>query len=75
MLKDQSKEAKLLVEKTGDKTLAYVFLIKHPDYPNIKCIDDMPPCKVEPLIECNGHCGTNDLNPPNNTFYQLNLDI
>lgn len=67
MLKDQSKEA----ERTGN---TQVFLVKHPDYPHLKCIDDMPECKVEPLMECNGHCGTNDLNKQNKTYYQLNLE-
>lgn len=67
MLKDQSNEAK----KSGN---IQVFLVKHPDYPNLKCIDDMPECEVEPLIECNGHCGTNDLNAQNKTFSQLNLE-
>lgn len=56
MLKDQSKEAK----KSGNEL---VFLVKHPDYPHLKCIDDMPDCKVIPLMECNGFCGTNDLTP------------
>jgi hypothetical protein len=61
MLKDQSIEAK----ESGNEL---VFLVKHPDYPNLKCIDDMPECKVEPLKECNGYCGINDLqrNPTEN---------
>ncbi len=29
-------------------------------------------CKVEPLMECNGFCGSNDLLPQNKTFNQLN---
>lgn len=56
MLKDQSKAA-----KTSGNVL--VFLKKHPLYPNLKSIDEMPACKVEPLFECNGFCGLNDLNP------------
>lgn len=75
ILKDQSNEAKKRVKETGDKTKAFVFLIKHPDYPDIKCIDDMPPCKVEPLLECNGHCGIDDLNTPNNTYNEINHDV
>ena len=54
MLKDQSKEA----EDTGNKL---VFLKPHPDYPQYKSLADMKPSKVEPLFECNGFCGTNDL--------------
>lgn len=68
MLKDQSKSAK----ESGN---VLVFLKKHPDYPNLKCIDDMPDCKVEPLFECNGFCGTNDLNPPQETSFQINFDF
>ena len=55
MLKDQSKKA----IESGN---VLVFLKKHPNYPYLKCIDDMPDCKVEPLFECNGFCGLNDLN-------------
>lgn len=54
MLKDQSKEAK----NSGSQL---VFLKKHPLYPLNKCIDEMPQCEVEPLFECNGFCGINDL--------------
>ncbi len=67
MLKDQSMAAK----ESGN---IQVFLIKHTNYPDLKCIDDMPECKVEPLFECNGHCGINDLIENNETHYQLNLD-
>jgi len=66
ILRDQSNEAK----ETGN---FQVFLVKHPDYPHLKCIDDMPECKVEPLIECNGFCGLDDLNPVNKTHELLNL--
>lgn len=65
MLKDQSKEAK----RTGN---VQVFLMKHPDYPELKCIDDMPKCEVKPLFECNGFCGLNDLNEQNKTAMELN---
>lgn len=62
MLKDQSKEAKELVEKTGDKTKQFVFLKPHPDYPEIKDISMMKGREPKPLVECNGFCSTNDLN-------------
>lgn len=68
MLKDQGKEA-----KNSGNTL--VFLRKHPLYPELKCIDDMMEQKVEPLMECNGFCGINDLNPQNNTQNQLNFEL
>ena len=49
MLKDQSKGGGL------------VFLKPHPKYPNIKDISMMKGREVKPLLECNGFCGTNDL--------------
>jgi len=59
MLKDQSKEATAKAKINPKANL--VFLVKNKDYPEIKCIDEMPECKVEPLVDCNGYCGTNDL--------------
>jgi 3'-phosphoadenosine 5'-phosphosulfate sulfotransferase (PAPS reductase)/FAD synthetase len=68
MLKDQSKEAK----ESGN---ILVFLKKHPNYPNLKCLADFPKQEVKPLFECNGFCGTNDLNPKRNeTEKELNFD-
>jgi 3'-phosphoadenosine 5'-phosphosulfate sulfotransferase (PAPS reductase)/FAD synthetase len=67
MLKDQSGEAK----KSGK---SYVFLVKHPDYPDYKCLDDMKPMKVRPLNECNGFCGVNDLIEKNPTEMEINND-
>lgn len=49
MLKDQSKGGGL------------VFLKPHAKYPNIKDISMMKGREPEPLFECNGFCGTNDL--------------
>jgi len=73
MLKDQTKEAKERIERTGQKWAAFIFLKKHPDYPDVICIDDKPQKEVKPLMECNGFCGTNDLNPKNETEEQLNF--
>jgi 3'-phosphoadenosine 5'-phosphosulfate sulfotransferase (PAPS reductase)/FAD synthetase len=67
MLKDQSKIAK----ESGN---VLVFLKKHPNYPELKSIDEMPECKVEPLFECNGFCGINDLVERNNTEKEINFD-
>lgn len=64
MLKDQSNLAK----QTKNQL---VFLKKHPDYPHLKSIEDMKPRPVKPLMECNGFCGTNDLNPTNETEEEL----
>lgn len=49
MLKDQSKGGGL------------VFLKPHPKYPQIKDISMMKGRPPQPLFECNGFCGTNDL--------------
>jgi 3'-phosphoadenosine 5'-phosphosulfate sulfotransferase (PAPS reductase)/FAD synthetase len=74
MLKDQGRVAKKLVEDTGIKWKQLIFLKKHPDYPELKCLSDMPQQEVKPLFECNGFCGTNDLNPTNETEFEVNFD-
>ena len=66
MLKDQS-----IVAKRNKKNL--VFLKKHPEYPDYKTIDDMRGTSIEPLMECNGLCGVNDLNKNSDTSKELNL--
>jgi hypothetical protein len=68
MLKDQSSKAKAL-----GNTL--VFLKKHPNYPNLKCIDEIGGRDVEPLFECNGFCGTNDLNERTSTENEINYGL
>jgi hypothetical protein len=75
MLKDQSKESKEIAIKTGLKYLSFVFLKKHKDYPDIKCIDDMRKQTVEPLFECNGFCGVNDLSERKITEGQINFNF
>lgn len=65
MLKDQSKAAKA----SGN---VLVFLKKHPDYPNLKCLADMAPQEVKPLFECNGFCGINDLSERSETEKEIN---
>lgn len=74
MLKDQSNEAKKLVDQSGVKWKAFIFLKKHPNYPDVKCLDDMKKQEVKPLFECNGFCGTNDLVERSSTEGELNLD-
>lgn len=50
--KDQSKSAK-------ESGIKLVFLKKHPEYPDYKCIDDIKTKGMKPLsFECNGFCGT-----------------
>lgn len=53
--RDQSKKA-----KNEKNTL--IFLKPHPKYPNIKDISMFKGREPETLIECNGWCGSNDLN-------------
>lgn len=53
--KDQSKEAK----KRGG--FVPVFLLPHPDYPRVKDISQFNGREPEPLLECNGFCGLDDL--------------
>lgn len=67
MLKQQSKEAKA----SGNQLL---FLKKNPLYPHIKSIDDMPRLKVEPLFDCNGLCGINDLSKRLDTENEINYE-
>ena len=68
MLKDQSRDAKA-------KGTNLVFLRKHPDYPDYKCLDDMRGRPVQPLMECNGFCGVNDFNPINETEKEINFQF
>lgn len=67
MLKDQSKLAK----ESGN---VLVFLKKHPQYPHLKSIDEMPVCEVKPLQECNGFCNTNAYNIKNPTQFEINFE-
>jgi len=60
MLKDQGKG--------GGK----VFLLPHPDYPGIKDITMMKGRTPKPLFECNGFCGSNELDDQNKTQFEMN---
>lgn len=66
MLKDQSGKAK----ESGNQL---VFLKPHPDYPEIKDISQMKGREPKPLTDCNGFCGTNDLER-NPTEEEINYD-
>lgn len=67
MLRDQSMAAK----ESGN---SQVFLRKNKKYPNLKCLDDMRGREVRPLVDCNGFCGTNDLNPVHPTDFDINRE-
>lgn len=49
MLKDQSKNKSML------------FLLPHPDYPDIPHLDMKKGRPPKSLMECNGFCGVNDM--------------
>lgn len=74
MLKDQPMAATEVVDATGLKWKRLVFLKKHPDYPELKCIDDMKVQPVQPLFDCNGFCGTDHLTGKNPTKDELFFD-
>lgn len=74
MLRDQGNAAKEIVKESGDAWRSFIFLKKHPDYPELKCLDDMPPQKVEPLLECNGFCGINDLSERSKVEFELSFE-
>jgi hypothetical protein len=61
MLKDQV---------TGNK----LFLVPHEDYPDVIDISQKKGRPTEPLMECNGFCGLDDLNK-NDNIVQLNFEI
>lgn len=73
MLKDQGVESKAAVDEAGLKWKQFIFLKKHPQYPELKCIADMKPQEVKPLFECNGFCGINELNPKSETESEINF--
>lgn len=61
MLKDQSNVAKKEVKESGLKWKQFVFLKHNPKYPELKDISQMKGREPEPLVDCNGFCGVNDL--------------
>jgi 3'-phosphoadenosine 5'-phosphosulfate sulfotransferase (PAPS reductase)/FAD synthetase len=63
MLKDQSKGGGL------------VFLKHNPNYPTVKDISMMKGREPEPLFECNGFCGTNDLEKRKDSEQEINRNI
>jgi len=49
------------ISKDQGKDGGLVFLMPHPSYPLMKDLSMMKGRQPEPLLECNGICGTNDL--------------
>jgi 3'-phosphoadenosine 5'-phosphosulfate sulfotransferase (PAPS reductase)/FAD synthetase len=62
ILKDQSKNGGL------------VFLKHNPKYPELKDLSMMKGQQIQPLIECNGFCGFNDLQPYG-TENEINYEV
>ena len=73
MLKDQSNIAKELMKT--DRKAILVFLKPHPMYPGNKSLSDMPLRNVEPLFECNGMCGVNDLSERTESEGDINYQL
>jgi len=74
MMKDQSNAAKLKVKEMGDKRANLIFLKPHPDFPEHKSLMDMKGRPPEPLTDCNGFCGVDDLNKKSSTTKEINFD-
>lgn len=74
ILKDQSKESIKLANSLGlNRKYMPLFLKKHKDYPEIQTVMDKNGRKQEPLKDCNGFCGINDLVKDNKNV-ELNYD-
>jgi hypothetical protein len=70
MMKDQSNKAKK--STIENKYANLVFLKKHPNYPNNKCLADMKGREPKPLTDCNGFCGVDDLISRSDTENEIN---
>lgn len=74
MLKDQSKKANKLAKEHDNDEYKLLFLKPHPDYPHIKDISQKKGRRPKPMMECNGFCGSEDLqNPEDTSMSELNL--
>jgi len=61
-----------MLRDQGGETKTPLFLKPHPGYPDIKDISMMKGREPEPLMECNGFCGTNDLAKRSPTEKEIN---
>lgn len=75
MLKDQSDESKQKLKQDDKYKGHLVFLMPHPDYPENKDISMMKAREPQPLMECNGFCGINDLSKRNPTELEINFEF
>lgn len=60
-------------KKKDEETQYPLFLIPHPKYPELPLFSKQKGREPEPLFECNGLCGVNDLEPRKETERELNF--
>lgn len=67
-----------MLRTNGEERLP-LFLKPHPKYPNLPLFENQKGREPEPLFECNGMCGINDLDDrketENEINYQMTLDL
>ena len=51
-----------------------LFLKPHPDYPDLPLFTEQKGREPEPLFECNGMCGINDLSERTSTEQEINYE-
>lgn len=68
MCKEQSEDA-----KGKDKKDALLFLLPHPDFPQNKTVLDVYAREPDPMVDCSGFCGTNDLTPRKKSELEINF--
>lgn len=62
LLTDLKGEPVTMLKDRGQGKNQKLFLVPHPDYPDINNISQKKGRPTEPLMECNGFCGLDDLN-------------
>lgn len=58
--------------KKGNDERQSLFLVPHPNYPDSPLFDEQKGREPEPLFECNGMCGVNDLSERSPTEKEIN---
>lgn len=58
--------------RTSGEVRYSLFLKPHPDYPGLPLFDDQKGREPEPLFDCNGMCGINDLSERKKTEKEIN---
>lgn len=52
-----------------------LFLVKNAYYPHLSDLSSKKPTRIQPLFECNGFCGINDLEQRSATEQEINFEI